>query len=141
MNTPGIDTPEAAHRPALAARCAVVTATLVLPRGSSRNRYQQEFLAELHFIDTSAPQLRFSVGILSRAWTLRRALTEENTMLHETLPRAPLLCRLNVHHHWHTETTEDGARYRRCRRCGKDHPGQGSGPGDWAAPIQMGGGG
>ncbi|HET6652883.1 MAG TPA: hypothetical protein VFH10_09595 [Nocardioides sp.] len=141
MNTPGTTTPDAANRPAIAARCAVVTATLVLPRGSSRTRYRQEFLAELSFIERSASQLRFSVGILSRAWALRRALTEENTMIHDAVPRTPLLCRLHVHHQWHTETTEDGARYRRCLRCGKDHPSQGSGPGDWAAPVQMGGGG
>lgn len=131
MNVANTMTPDAAHRPAIAARCAVLTATWVLPRGLSRARYRQEFLAELHVIDTST-QLRFSVGILSRAWALRRALTEEGTMLPDTMPRTPLLCRLHVHHQWGTATTADGARYRRCRRCGKDHPSTGGGPGDWA---------
>ena len=37
--------------------------------------------------------------------------------------RRPLPCRLNLHHDWHTESTEDGSRYERCRRCGKDATG------------------
>jgi hypothetical protein len=27
-------------------------------------------------------------------------------------------CRLRFHHEWHREVTEDGGRYRRCRKCG-----------------------
>jgi hypothetical protein len=38
----------------------------------------------------------------------------------------PLGCRIGFHHVWRTESTEDGQRYRRCRRCGRDHPGLGS---------------
>ncbi|MEN2741440.1 hypothetical protein ABCS02_26960 [Microbacterium sp. X-17] len=34
--------------------------------------------------------------------------------------RKPLLCRLNLHHHWHLESTPDGGRYMRCTKCGKD---------------------
>lgn len=137
MNTLGVTSPDAAHRPAITARCAVVTATLALPRGAARARYRQEFLAELHFLDTSAAQIRFSAGILSRAWALRRALTEENPMHQNALPRTPLLCRLNVRHQWHTEAAEDGTRFRRCRRCGKDSSSSGPGSGDWAAPGVM----
>jgi hypothetical protein len=37
--------------------------------------------------------------------------------------RKPLLCRLNVRHKWHTESTDDGGRYARCQRCGKDETG------------------
>jgi hypothetical protein len=33
----------------------------------------------------------------------------------------PLTCRLNLHHRWRTNHTEDGGRYLRCARCGKDH--------------------
>ena len=29
------------------------------------------------------------------------------------------LCRLNLHS-WHVMSTEDGQRFRRCKRCGKD---------------------
>ena len=32
----------------------------------------------------------------------------------------PLTCRLHVHHRWETKTTDDGARYQQCRRCGTD---------------------
>lgn len=132
--TPTDSTTAAARRPAFSARCAVATATLALPRGALRSRYRQEFLAELHFIDTSS-QRRFSGGILSRAWALRRALTEEGTMTHDTVSRVPLLCRLNLRHQWHTERTEDGSLYRRCRRCGKDNPSTGSAPGSMIMPA------
>ena len=38
-------------------------------------------------------------------------------------PSIPLLCRLNIRHHWHYETNpEDNHRYSRCDRCGKDNP-------------------
>jgi hypothetical protein len=31
-----------------------------------------------------------------------------------------LMCKLNLHHDWHVESSEDGSgRYRRCMRCGK----------------------
>jgi len=132
MRSAGTATSNAAGRPTFAARCAVAGATVALPRGPRRDRYRQEFLAELHFIDSSA-QLRFSVGILSRAWALRRALTQEGTMITDALPRTPVLCRLNVHHQYRLTSTEDGTRYRRCRRCGKDDPSTGSA--HWASPA------
>lgn len=34
--------------------------------------------------------------------------------------KAPLTCRWNLHHHWSWVSTEDGDRYERCTRCGKD---------------------
>ena len=40
----------------------------------------------------------------------------------------PLLCRLNMHHVWHTESTEDGGRYRKCVKCGKEDSGVPRGP-------------
>jgi hypothetical protein len=46
-----------------------------------------------------------------------------------------LLCRLNVHHVWHLEHTEDGQRFRRCVHCGKVDTRGGPGSGDWATPI------
>jgi len=43
-----------------------------------------------------------------------------------TTSSIPLLCRLNLHHHWHYENNpEDNHRYRRCARCGKDDAGLG----------------
>ena len=32
----------------------------------------------------------------------------------------PMLCILNLRHHWQTELTEDGRPYRKCSRCGKE---------------------
>jgi hypothetical protein len=47
-----------------------------------------------------------------------------------------LLCKLNLGHDWHIETTEDGGRYRRCTRCGKYQAGGSGGrDGNWAAPL------
>ena len=46
-----------------------------------------------------------------------------------------LLCRLNLRHVWHVESTEDGQRYRRCRRCGKYEDLGSKGPGDWATGL------
>lgn len=43
-----------------------------------------------------------------------------------------LLCKTNLRHQWHVERTEDGGRYRRCRRCGKYD--DGGGGGRWALP-------
>ena len=34
--------------------------------------------------------------------------------------KAPLTCRWHLHHHWSWVSTEDGDRYERCTRCGKD---------------------
>jgi ribosomal protein S14 len=32
----------------------------------------------------------------------------------------PLLCLLNIRHHWQPQVTEDGGQYERCTKCGKD---------------------
>lgn len=50
-----------------------------------------------------------------------------------------LLCKLNLRHDWHIQSTEDGGRYRRCTRCGKyQEGGSGGRNGNWAAPLGMG---
>lgn len=52
-----------------------------------------------------------------------------------------LLCKLNIQHDWRTEHAEDGALYKRCRRCGKDDDSGGGGGGTfaaWAGPPGMG---
>ena len=40
-----------------------------------------------------------------------------------TPSQKPLLCRLNIHHHWRVEHAPEGGNYRRCTKCGKDDPG------------------
>jgi hypothetical protein len=53
-------------------RHTVQVATRMLP-GATRDRYRQEFLAELHGL-SRARQLRHAFGVLSRSWALRAAI-------------------------------------------------------------------
>jgi hypothetical protein len=129
-------------RPALWPSGVVRLSARALPRGPIRERYREEFLAELHGM-TRRRQTRHSAGILSRAWALRMAVTTQGRLAGGTedvttrTSTRPLLCRLNLHHAWRTRSTEDGARYRRCARCGKDDVGD-DGRGD-ARPLNTGG--
>lgn len=47
-----------------------------------------------------------------------------------------LLCKLNLRHDWHLEHADDGTKYKRCKRCGKDDDSGGGratgGFGSWA---------
>jgi hypothetical protein len=118
MNTVGART-----RPSPGAIRVVELAALALPRGDIRRRYEREFVAELYGLDR-AHQARHALGVLVSVWSLRAAVTTDDyTMLeeamgHVTQPR-PLMCRLNLRHHWQTGRTEDGARYTYCGRCEK----------------------
>lgn len=97
--------------------------TRLLPSGDVRQRYRWELFADLSHLDRPH-QLSYATGVVSTAWQLRRELTQEIDPMNDTTttPTIPLLCRLNLRHQWHTETTEDGGRFRRCARCGKDDP-------------------
>src|SRR5215471_2624227 len=105
-------------------RHTVQAATRVLP-GATRDRYRQEFLAELHGLGR-ARQLRHAAGVLSRCWALRAAINTPSDAAAADMEivfprhRRPLLCRLNLRHRWVTVRTEDGRPYQRCQRCGKD---------------------
>jgi len=110
-------------RPSPGAIRVVELAALALPRGDIRRRYEREFVAELYGLDR-AQQARHAVGVLVSVWSLRAAVTTDHyTMLEEamghTIQRRPLLCRLNLRHHWQTGHTEDGGRYTYCARCDK----------------------
>jgi hypothetical protein len=78
-------------------------------------------------------QATYTAGVLANAWALRTALIrgESTIMENKRTTRPPLTCRLNLHHDWRTETTEDGHRYRECIACHKLwdtwRP-----PGDWS---------
>jgi hypothetical protein len=52
---------------------------------------------------------------------------EETTMATRTVSRL-VLCGLNLHHQWRWHSTDDGERYRRCFRCGKDDEERNKGP-------------
>src|SRR5215468_4634978 len=54
-------------------RHTVQVATRVLP-GATRDRYRQEFLAELYGLGRTR-QLRHAFGVLSRSWALRAAIS------------------------------------------------------------------
>jgi hypothetical protein len=131
-----------AERPPRRAVVRVVElAALVLPPGDVRRRYEREFYAELHGLD-GRQQVRYALGVLASIWSLRAAVTSEDyevmeaSMGHVDL-RRPLLCRLNLHHHWQRGFTEDGGRYTYCALCGKilgDHIGLAGPPPPWSAP-------
>lgn len=117
---------DAVSRPAFWSVLLVRLASEVLPR-SVRPRYQREFVAELYGMDRSR-QLRHAGGVLFSVWALHRAVTHKASEIEEAeMKRRPLMCTINVHHVWRKFSTEDGVRYSRCIRCGKDHPGA-SGP-------------
>jgi hypothetical protein len=101
------------------ARLAVLISTSVLPAGRIRDRYRQELVADLHALDRSK-QLQFAAGVVSRAWSLRRAVIKENAMeigrAHARKP--PLHCRLHLYHHHRKVSTEDGQVYATCVDCG-----------------------
>ena len=98
--------------------------TRLLPAGDLRQRYRWELFADLSALDRSH-QLAYASGVFSTAWQLRRELTQEIDPMNDTTDRTalPLLCRLNLRHHWHYVTNpEDNHRFRPCARCGKDDP-------------------
>ena len=118
MNRP----PERQH-PNPAAERLIELAALALPPGSIRRRYEREFVAELCGLDGPG-QLRYALGVLLSVMSLRAAVTTddyqglEDSMGYTTL-RRPLMCRLNLHHHWRIGRTEDGEQYIYCTRCDK----------------------
>ncbi len=117
--------------PGIVARQGVWLAVRFLPTQTARERYSQEFLAEMYGM-TKNHQLRETIGHLTHAWALRSALSGEAPVADQAhRQRKPLLCRVNLHHHWKWSTTEDGARYRQCALCGKDHPSTGGGGMDY----------
>ena len=124
-------TPHAApavRAPTAAASGMVHLAVHRLPPGDIRNRYEQEFTAELYGM-TSGRQLRLAMGMLATSGALRHAVhdytpTTLETAMTLTRPAKPWACRFNLHHHWETRSTEDGSRYLACARCSKEGPGK-----------------
>jgi hypothetical protein len=110
-------------RPHRAAVRTVELAALTLPRGDIRRRYEREFVSELYGLD-GRHQARHALGVLVSVWALRAAVTTEDyTRLEEAMGHLsqsrPLLCRLNLRHHWQRGNTDDGGLYTYCSRCDK----------------------
>lgn len=123
--------------PGAIARHIARAATVLLPR-YVRARYRQEFVAEMYGMSRSA-RARHAVGVLSRSWALRMAIRAPAGSSQLTAPTAsarPLRCRLRWHR-WRMRSTTDGARFRRCARCGKDKFDGASGGADWASPAGL----
>ena len=111
----------------------VELAVRVLPP-EHRGRYGLEFVAELYGLPP-AQQRRHAARVLTSAWALRTALsavpgTNGGTALVVTTDK-PVTCRLNLHHRWRWCSTEDGDRFERCVKCGKDRSEKVGGGGDY----------
>jgi hypothetical protein len=108
--------------PALVPLLLIRLGVRVLPGGLRRERYRQEFLAELHGM-SGREQTLHAFQIVGSSWSLRSATTnpqrEETTML-SMIRTKPPLCLLNIRHHWEGQSSPDGDRYERCSKCGKD---------------------
>jgi len=131
---PGAAAPAAATAPPSRWCCRTVElAVRVLPN-EHRTRYGLEFVAELYDLPP-AQQRRHAARVLTSAWALRTALSAaasgtngDTVMIVKTA--TPLMCRLNLHHRWRWCSTEDGDRFERCEKCGKDRSEKvGGGPG------------
>ena len=111
--THGDISPFAARATAIAARVA--------GSGAVRNRYRQEFLAELHDLPRFE-QAWYAARVLSQSWKLRVALRPHENPVRPrplTAPRSAR-CYLRLHHSWAQHRAVDGSStYRLCARCGK----------------------
>lgn len=123
MNGRDPDQGAAAAQVHRAARALVQAAVLTLPAGAARDRYRSEHLAELYGL-AGDHQNRYAFGALTSSWALRQALLQEwDVTIAPSQFSKPVLCRLNLHHHWKWQYNPTGERYRRCMRCGKDDMG------------------
>ena len=112
------------RRPGRMATVVVQVAVHALPHGGIRERYRQEFLADLLELEPRRRR-RYALGVALQVLPLRAALAHTSRSAWEAMVgpriRKPLLCRLNLRHHWVTRSSEDGsARFRACSRCGKE---------------------
>lgn len=105
---------------------------MALPAGPARERWRQEFWADLQVLGPRQ-QATYTLGVLANAWALRSALGKGGTTITEktVTTRPPLRCRLNLRHHWRVVSTEDGNPHWECTACHKlwktVRP-----PGDWS---------
>lgn len=104
-------------RAGFAATGLLWAATLLLPRGVSRNRYRREFAAELHG-QSRARQLAYALGVCGHMWSLRTVLVHGTDVC-----RLPFLCRTSLHHHWERYVSSEGLPFQTCSRCGREREG------------------
>ena len=106
------------ERPTAWARAGVALASRVLPAGPVRERWRDEFCADLQVLSRRR-QATYTVGVLAHAWALRSALRKGKplTMEKTGTTRRPLTCRLNLRHKWRVVSTEDGNPHWECTAC------------------------
>lgn len=92
-------------------------ATLLLPRGVSRNRYRREFAAELYGLST-AGQLAYAASVCGHMWSLRAVVIHGSDVT-----RIPFLCRTNIRHRWQSAADKVGPPVPTCSQCGRARPG------------------
>ena len=125
----------AGRRPAWWSASVTRAALHAIPPGGARDRWQQELISELYGL-SSRQQVRHTLGVVTRAPALRAAVTDRDRIIEENIMRKPIRCRLHLHK-FLVASTEDGSRFLRCRRCGKEDPGLGAG--HWAGSLGGGG--
>ena len=118
-------------RPSWWSRTATRAAARAIPAGPARTRWQDELVSELYGL-SSGEQARHTLGVIIRAPALRSAVTDRDRIIKEDIMRKHLLCRLHLHK-FRVASTEDGSRFMRCRRCGKED--DSLGPGHWAGSL------
>lgn len=108
---------------------------LTLPRGAVRQRYRQEFTADLYAVPRRQ-QFRLALAFVIHMRSLRAAFVGTLDPGVELTPdRRSFRCRINVHR-YHMVSNSDGERYQCCVRCGKVYPGGGGTNGLWMAGSQ-----
>ena len=120
-------------RPARWSTAITGAALRVLPAGTVRERWERELVAELYGL-SRREQLRHTLGVVTRVAALRSAAMAVPDPTAVVVLHAPLRCVLR-RHSWRVDTTEDGHRYRRCRRCGKDDTSDPVRRGGWAPTV------
>jgi hypothetical protein len=104
----------------------------ILPAGS-RDRWERELVAELYGL-SRREQLRHTLGVVTRVVALRSAAMASPDPAAVVVVHTPVRCVLR-RHSWRVLVTEDGTRYRRCRRCGKDDTSDASAAGGWVPTV------
>lgn len=89
-----------------------------IPAGPARQRWQLELVSELYGL-SPREQARHTLGVITRVPSLRAAVTDRDRIIEEDIMRKPIRCRLHLHK-FQLASTEDGSRFLRCRRCGKE---------------------
>jgi hypothetical protein len=123
-----------AGRPAWWSVTATRAAVHALPSGPARERWQHELVSELYGL-SAREQARHTLGVISRAPALRAAVTNRDRIIEEDNMRKPIRCRLHLHK-FKVASTEDGSRFLRCSRCGKEDDSLGRG--HWAGSMGQG---